>query len=607
MSRNRRAAGAVRGPSSALTSFLAGLGVEPSHRLTTWGDTSSLNADHQPTLAHDGPVIDPGDDLDPAGAVTARNVIAGPSEAGDGTATLENESKKRKRRGESDDASVYSEPNAKKTRAASVDSDDLDAEDAPAPGPSNSKASAAAASTAKVAPGPLGPVGSFMECGECAKRFTVTAYTKEHPSNPSTYLCVNCCYTLGIDPFAKVKKAPVKKAVKKEDRAKVVHYEQKKGVKALGDLCIQIIGKYIEDVEQLGDIGGINMDKVCKIISKGRRLTAETAQLFYSPDRDDLTMYDCLTPEAFTTISKLCPKLKSLNLQLCGQLSSDAVVAWGKSLKQLRRIELFGPFLVRKDGWTSLFKSVGKRLEGLLVTQSPRIDLEMIELLVKSCPNLTELRLAEIGQLNDECLAALHPLKKLKLLDISAPGNPLSDEAVISLLSAIGANLETLDLTDNPDLTDEILPAIITHCPRLRRLSLRNVVELTDEGVAAFFAALKKQDRPGLEWIDLEKGHDLKDGSLQALIAHSGATVEKLNLLGWKEVSNDSLGELAHCKHLKELDVGWCRQVTDFTIKDVLDGCGEIESVRVWGCNQLTDAIPRKKGVRVIGVESHSI
>lgn len=60
---------------------------------------------------------------------------------------------------------------------------------------------------------------------------------------PSTYLCVNCCYTLGIDPFAKVKKALVKKKAapgKKEDRAKVVHYEQKKGANALGDMCIQV-------------------------------------------------------------------------------------------------------------------------------------------------------------------------------------------------------------------------------------------------------------------------------------------------------------------------------------------------------------------------------
>jgi DNA repair protein RAD7 len=34
----------------------------------------------------------------------------------------------------------------------------------------------------------------------------------------------------------------------------------------------QLIGKYIEDVEALGNIGSKSMDKVCKIISKSRRL-----------------------------------------------------------------------------------------------------------------------------------------------------------------------------------------------------------------------------------------------------------------------------------------------------------------------------------------------
>jgi hypothetical protein len=34
------------------------------------------------------------------------------------------------------------------------------------------------------------------------------------------------------------------------------------------------------------------MDHVCKVISKSRRLTPETAKLFYSAERTELTMYD---------------------------------------------------------------------------------------------------------------------------------------------------------------------------------------------------------------------------------------------------------------------------------------------------------------------------
>lgn len=55
----------------------------------------------------------------------------------------------------------------------------------------------------------------------------------------------------------------------------------------------QLIGRYIEEVDALGEIGSDNLDKVCKIISKSRRLTYETATLFYSAEREELTMYDC--------------------------------------------------------------------------------------------------------------------------------------------------------------------------------------------------------------------------------------------------------------------------------------------------------------------------
>ena len=67
--------------------------MEPSTRLTTWGNTSALpNGENQgdgdqtqAPLAHDGPVISGEDELDPAGAVTARTVEAGPSHVGEGT------------------------------------------------------------------------------------------------------------------------------------------------------------------------------------------------------------------------------------------------------------------------------------------------------------------------------------------------------------------------------------------------------------------------------------------------------------------------------------------------------------------------------------------
>lgn len=218
-----------------------------------------------------------------------------------------------------------------------------------------------------------------------------------------------------------------------------------------------------------------------------------------------------------------------------------------------------------------------------MVTQSPKFGLESVEALVKNCPNLVELRLAEIGQLESSFVEPLSLLTSLRHLDLSAPGTSLSNDDISFLLERVGSQLISLDLSDNPELDDEILPVIAQHCPELRHLHLRNNGEMTDEGVAAFFARLAEDRHPGLETIDLEKGHDLRSLALRSLVSHSGETVEKLNMLGWREVDEEALGVLSQCRRLKDLNLGWCRRVTDFSIKEVLDGCGDIQVIRVWG------------------------
>ena len=227
------------------------------------------------------------------------------------------------------------------------------------------------------------------------------------------------------------------------------------------------------------------------------------------------------------------------------------------------------------------FDKVGGRLTGLLITQSPRVDLEVIESLVKNCPGLTELRLAEIGQMSDVLLGPLGQLTDLRLLDLSSPGSELTDGAVSELLQKVGKNLEELDLSGT-DLTDEVLPAIARSCPQLKRLRLRHL-DLHDAAVASLFESLTRDGRPGLVEIDMEKGHELSGPALTALIQHSGRTMEKLSICGWSKTEAVALEQLAHCKVLRDLDIGWCRNVTDFVVKDLLDGCAELKLLRVWG------------------------
>lgn len=290
-----------------------------------------------------------------------------------------------------------------------------------------------------------------------------------------------------------------------------------------------------------------------------------------------------LDPDAYLTLSQLCPNLVKLNLQYCGQMATDTLVAWGRQLTRLSSLELFGPFLVRREGWIEFFKARGEHLEELIVTQSPRIDLGTVDEMVKACPNLRVLKLSEIGKLEDDFLGPLADLGKLEVLAITAPGGPpLSDDAVGDLLAAIGSTLVDLDLSYNSELTDRVLGSIAQSCPNLTRLSLAHV-DLTDAGVAAFFNRLKKENAPGLTHLNLEKGHDLGSAALDAIVNHSGETLHTLSLMGWRNVSAESVAALSACKNLVDLDLGWCRQVTDFTLKAILEGCDAIERIHVWG------------------------
>jgi hypothetical protein len=67
----------------------------------------------------------------------------------------------------------------------------------------------------------------------------------------------------------------------------------------------QIIGKYIDQVDELGDIGAVNMDNISKIISKTRNLTEHNVRLLYNITNTSLTIYDSTSASNFTDYTLL--------------------------------------------------------------------------------------------------------------------------------------------------------------------------------------------------------------------------------------------------------------------------------------------------------------
>lgn len=93
-------------------------------------------------------------------------------------------------------------------------------------------------------------------------QFTITRYTNQHPSIPGGLLCGPCDKEIGPGMSGggagKSSASAVPSAAKKKARAvkgKTVLNKDKPQVTSLTKSCIELIGKAIDHVEELGDIG----------------------------------------------------------------------------------------------------------------------------------------------------------------------------------------------------------------------------------------------------------------------------------------------------------------------------------------------------------------
>lgn len=425
-------------------------------------------------------------------------------------------------------------------------------------------------------------------------QFTVTRYTLAARDGEG-WLCHECAKAAGMDPFKKPT-APRKRKAPAE-RRKTVNFEEPEKAQSLAMLCIQVVSKHIEDIEAFGDIGHINLDAIAKVIAKNRSLTAENAPLFYNVKNTRLTFYDAtkLEPPALCALASLNPNLERLRVDFCGRIDNSAIQHWAEHLTHLTRLELLGPFLVHSSAWINFFKARGSQLQSFLITQSPRFDLACVEALAEHCSStLTELRLAEVGELCDEFLPHIAKCSKLTWLDLSYPSKSLSVDAVVEMLAVLGKQLVHLDLSGHEALTDEVLDrGIKAHTPALVSLALANLPELTDSGVADFFNTWKPH--PALERLKMARCHGPSSNALTAVLKHSGASLQELNINSWKDTDTDVLSRIAaHAPKLTRLNVGWCRGVDDFVLKTLLDSeCGKtLEEVKVYGCHRLTENCP---------------
>ncbi|KAG1805785.1 uncharacterized protein BJ212DRAFT_1390239 [Suillus subaureus] len=623
----------VRGPTSALTEFLRESGINPTtiaRRVAT---------QNQPENQSQNPSV------------------AGPSNSGDNVEDAPEE--------EQPEESAPRASNSRRGRGrnAGYASDELDepAEESPVKKRKSTKGRATPAAKAKAKKkakddgecegssedeyramsknlwsaggngSPKPPAGSFETCARCEKQFTVTKYTMA-ANPPPGYLCHHCVKASGTDPFKKP--AVPRKRVNVSEKRDIVSYQERR-FPSLAAMCIELITRYIDDVEALGDIGAVNMDEIAKALSKNRGLTPQNAHLFYDVLNKKLRFYDAtnLTPDALMTLASLNPNLTHLHLDYCGRLTSPVLLAFSTSMPQLTSLTLLGPFLVRAEAWIEFLKAM-PGLQVFKIAQSPRFDLECMRTLADTCKDIGELSLREIGLMDNEFADPLCSLPPLRVLDLAFPGIGIDEDGWMKIIEKHGSTLETLDASRHEGFTDHVLQESVKAYARvLLELKLDECLSLTDEGVAQFFgtwayptSALKDEDHdmdvdsdpvevrltslepftpnPPLRILSLARNQELSSAALAAAIVHSAQSLTWLSVNGLRSASSEALAQLKRVKELCYLDAGWCRELDDFVMKDVVAACTKLNEIKVWGCSRVRGVgWGVKRAIKVHGIE----
>ncbi|KAJ2155879.1 UV-damaged DNA-binding protein rad7 [Coemansia sp. RSA 552] len=511
--------------------------------------------------------------------------------------------------------------------------------------------------------------GKMKECEMCGRRFLVRG------EEPARLLCAAC--RRSVDKAArgpeKVPKGPERPTKRGAPRKRRKMRKTEGGLleidpdlPTLQDLCVRAIARHVDLVETFGDIGGENLNRLCRVICKKRELSPQTMRLFATPERTALTLYDCtrLTVPELVGIPQTCMGLESLDLQFCGRLDGATLLSMADGLPRLAHVRLDGAFLVTDGEWAAAVRSLAPRLRSLSVAWAS-FGICAMRAVATHCMGLERLCVDESTLFNDDCLATLtvpiteeeeimqeaergladsaryspawQPLERLRALQIRRPSAAMETRTAKRVVRQLGRQLETLDFSGFRDLADDFLgEALLEHgMQNISDLRLAGCDAISPQAFADFFLRARQLSAraagDALTRLDLGRCYMLTDRVVQELVQLSGATLRSLCLnsvddnltvngllaLAGFMYRDEAPGgsdkppalaeETMGCVCLEDLDVSWVRCTSDSVLRQILPKCRSLKRIRVYGCPSVSAMAPARPGLAYVGRESDTL
>lgn len=487
-------------------------------------------------------------------------------------------------------------------------------------------------------------------CADCGNTFTLTVYSRFVPAQKG-YLCEDCNELLKAREKA-ARRNQVAARKKRRRLAQALLDRKTVRVASLQDVCIHAITRNIGAVEELGDIGQLNTNKISRILLKNRSLNDSTMALFLSPDMRQMEFWDCsnVSSDSFNKIAAYCAHLESLTLFMCGQFHNDNLLYYKDKLPRLHKLALNGPFLISDSMWASFFKDAQCPLTQFEVRNTHRFGTDaLLALLQRYGAGLTSLKLSRLDALDSAGIYDLIPEflgpSTLETLELSYPTKAeiITDDLLVYILAVTGESLRHLNVDGCSALTDQfLLEGVAKFCPNLESLSMKNVSQVSDDGFVAAMTEFSSINSGGLVTVDFTKCTGLGDRAIHALLTHSGHTLVELSLnsldllsksfllqiltdnnAAWKvaiqQAIKDGVNDAAEAGQkqafyssvalplLTRLDIGFVRSFDDEVAEKFSDECAKLNILEVYGDNKCTSKAKLRLDILVIGRQGDAV
>jgi len=361
---------------------------------------------------------------------------------------------------------------------------------------------------------------------------------------------------------------------------------KRRHVPSLSSFCIDLLVTYIDCIVSLDGVPDSIKVSLADAAAARRRLPAEAVALFVAGAPREVVLKnltDC-DEKALTELlhEASTPRLVRMELGLCGRGFGDKVAAKlaKVQLSSLESLVLGGAYRLSDKGIKTLLEAtpnlhrLGLRDACLLqssIDVLPTLCVSLKHVDLSGCrglspealqggllklKHLSDLSLDYVGDVNDELLKELGEQTPIQRLSINLCCN-VTDKGICGLAGARKSALLELSCNDIIKLTDSSLLSLAESCVALERLSLRRCHRMTDAGLAAVAA----------------------NGWLQSVAVSGVPSVGPLLVKALASFCKDSL---------EELDISWCRSVTDNMLGFLADSCLRLATITAWGCPAIT-------------------